>query len=74
MGATDVCPLIPIKNVSLKECIKYSKILAKRVANELKIPIYLYELSSEFHSYWNMGKDNEKLSLLVYFKIYVRDL
>ena len=46
MGATDVSPLIPISNVSMDECIKYSKILAKRVAKELSIPIYLYEESS----------------------------
>ena len=29
-----------------------------------RIPVYLYELSSEFHSYWNMGKDNEKLRFI----------
>jgi len=55
MGATDVCPLIPIKNVSLKECIKYSKILAKRVANELKIPVYLYEHSALFEIRKNLA-------------------
>ena len=46
MGATDVCPLIPITNVTMDECIEYSKILGKRVADELKIPVYLYEKSS----------------------------
>jgi len=55
MGATDVCPLIPIKNVSLKECIKYSKILAKKVANELKIPVYLYEHSALFETRKNLA-------------------
>ena len=48
MGATDVCPLIPIKNVSLKECIKYSNILAQRVSKELKVPVFLYENSLLF--------------------------
>ena len=43
MGATDVCPLVPISNVSMEECVNYSKILAERVGNELKIPIFLYE-------------------------------
>lgn len=46
MGATDVCPLIPIKNTSMKDCVKYSKALAAKVAKELKIPIYLYENSA----------------------------
>ena len=46
MGATDVCPLIPVKNVSMKECIKLSKDLASKVSNELNIPIFLYENSA----------------------------
>ena len=47
MGATDVCPLIPVSNVSMNECVRYSHILAKKVGNELGIPIYLYEESSD---------------------------
>ena len=43
MGATDVCPLIPIKNISLQQTAIYAQILAKRVAEELNLPIYLYE-------------------------------
>ena len=46
MGATDVCPLIPLQNVSMKECVKLSKILSKKVSNNLNIPIYLYENSA----------------------------
>jgi len=46
MGATDVCPLIPISDVSIKECISYSLELSKRLGNELNIPVYLYEKSS----------------------------
>ena len=46
MGATDVCPLIPIRNTSMEDCIEYSRILAEKVAKELKIPIYLYENSA----------------------------
>ena len=46
MGATDVCPLIPIQNTTIKECIDYSKILASKVSEELNIPIYLYENSA----------------------------
>jgi len=43
MGATDVCPLIPIKNISLQETAIYAQKLAKRVGEELNLPIYLYE-------------------------------
>ena len=43
MGATDVCPLIPIKNISLQQTAIYAQKLAKRVGEELNIPIYLYE-------------------------------
>jgi len=43
MGATDVCPLIPITNISMEETAKYAQQLAKRVGEELKIPVYLYE-------------------------------
>ena len=46
MGATDVCPLIPIKNVSLEECVEYSHRLAHRVSEELNIPIFMYEKSA----------------------------
>jgi len=43
MGATDVCPFIPVSNVSWEEAIACAKKLGKRVGEELKIPIYLYE-------------------------------
>jgi len=47
MGATDVCPIIPVKNISIKECIDISKNLAKKVGDLLNIPIYLYEYSTD---------------------------
>ena len=43
MGATDVCPLIPIKGVTVDECIEYSHKLAQKVAQKLNIPIFMYE-------------------------------
>ena len=46
MGATDVCPLIPISGVTDEECIDLSRRLAKKVGDELSIPIYLYEKSA----------------------------
>ncbi|MEA1986497.1 MAG: glutamate formimidoyltransferase, partial [Candidatus Marinimicrobia bacterium] len=45
-GATDVCPFIPVSNVTQEECIEMSKKLAKRVGAELKIPTYLYGYSA----------------------------
>lgn len=43
MGATDVCPLIPIANISMVETAEYAKKLGARVGKELNIPVYLYE-------------------------------
>lgn len=43
MGATDVCPLIPVANISMEETAEWSKKLGERVGNELAIPVYLYE-------------------------------
>ena len=43
MGATDVCPLIPISGISMEETVSYAKKLGKHVGEELKIPVYLYE-------------------------------
>jgi glutamate formiminotransferase/formiminotetrahydrofolate cyclodeaminase len=45
MGATDVCPFIPVANISMEETVKWSIKLAERVGKELKIPVYLYEES-----------------------------
>lgn len=46
MGATDVCPLIPVSGVTLEECAELSRKLAKRVAEELNIPTYCYEAAA----------------------------
>ncbi|MBI2270519.1 MAG: glutamate formimidoyltransferase [Bacteroidetes bacterium] len=43
MGATDVCPLIPISGISMEETAEYAKKLGARVGKELNIPVYLYE-------------------------------
>lgn len=47
MGATDVCPFIPIAGVSNEECVALARRLAQRVADELGIPTYLYELAAQ---------------------------
>lgn len=43
MGATDVCPLIPVANISMEETAEWAQRLAKRVGEELLLPVYLYE-------------------------------
>ncbi len=43
MGATDVCPLIPIANITMEETAKWAQKLGERVGKELALPIYLYE-------------------------------
>jgi glutamate formiminotransferase/formiminotetrahydrofolate cyclodeaminase len=43
MGATDVCPLVPISGITMEETAEFAKQLAKRVGEELHIPVYLYE-------------------------------
>lgn len=46
MGATDVCPLIPVAGITLEECAELARRLAKRVAEELNIPTYCYEAAA----------------------------
>ncbi len=42
-GATDVCPLIPVSNITMEETVEYARRLAKKIGSELNIPIYCYE-------------------------------
>ena len=46
MGATDVCPFVPVSGVTLEECAELSRQLARRVADELHIPVYCYEAAA----------------------------
>lgn len=46
MGATDVCPLVPVSGVTLEECASLARELGKRVAEELNIPVYAYEAAA----------------------------
>ena len=46
MGATDVCPLIPISGITMEETIKYAHKLSKKVGEELNIPVYCYEYAA----------------------------
>jgi glutamate formiminotransferase/formiminotetrahydrofolate cyclodeaminase len=55
MGATDVCPFIPVSNVSWEEAIACAHQLGKRVAEELTIPVYLYEKAARDPSRSNLS-------------------
>ena len=55
MGATDVCPFIPVSDVSWEEAIECARSLGKRVAGELKIPVYLYEKAATDPSRSNLS-------------------
>ncbi len=57
MGATDVCPLIPVSGISMEETAAYATQLAKRVGEELQIPAYLYE-------YAQPNKERNNLSVI----------
>src|SRR6476469_7574266 len=59
MGATDVCPFIPISDVNWKEAIACAKELGKRVGDELKIPVYLYEKAAKEPSRANLATIRE---------------
>jgi len=45
-GATDVCPLVPVANISMDEVVKYARMLAQRIGDELHIPVYCYEFAA----------------------------
>jgi glutamate formiminotransferase/formiminotetrahydrofolate cyclodeaminase len=55
MGATDVCPFIPVSNVSWEEAIECANKLGKRVGEELNIPVYLYEKAAKNKSRNNLA-------------------
>lgn len=47
IGATDVIPFVPISNVTMQECVKLARKVGKRIADELGIPVYLYEAAAK---------------------------
>ena len=55
MGATDVCPLVPIRNLEMDRVIELSNQLGKRVGEELCIPVYMYEHSATNHERKNLA-------------------
>jgi glutamate formiminotransferase/formiminotetrahydrofolate cyclodeaminase len=55
MGATDVCPLVPIANISMEETIEYAHKLGERVGKELQLPGYFYEFAAKEESRRNLA-------------------
>ncbi len=55
MGATDVCPLIPVANISMEETVEYARKLAERIGDELNIPVYCYENAAFVHERKNLA-------------------
>ncbi len=55
MGATDVCPFVPVAGVSMEECAQLARRLGERVGRELEIPVYLYEHAASSPSRRNLA-------------------
>jgi glutamate formiminotransferase/formiminotetrahydrofolate cyclodeaminase len=55
MGATDVCPLIPIADITMEETAAWARQLAERLGKELKLPVYLYEAAQPDKSRSNLS-------------------
>ncbi|NIM20375.1 MAG: glutamate formimidoyltransferase [Candidatus Latescibacteria bacterium] len=47
LGATDVCPFVPVRGVTMEDCVQLANELGARVGNELRIPVYLYESAAK---------------------------
>lgn len=55
MGATDVCPFVPVSGVTMEDCVEFAKKVGKRVGDELGIPIYLYEYAASKPEWKNLA-------------------
>ena len=55
MGATDVCPFVPVSEVTMEDCVKISQEVGERVGRELGIPVYLYEYSAKTEERQNLA-------------------
>lgn len=55
IGATDVCPLVPVSGITMEETVAYARELARRIGDELKIPVYCYENAAYDESRRNLA-------------------
>lgn len=56
LGATDVVPLVPIRDITLAECVAYASALGARIGDELGLPVYLYEAAATRPERRNLAK------------------
>ncbi len=56
MGATDVCPFVPVKGVTMDDCVELAQKLGERVGRELEIPVFLYEAAATRPARENLAK------------------
>ena len=54
-GATDVCPLVPVSNITMEETVEYARRLGKRIGEELDYPVYLYEKAASKPEHENLA-------------------
>ena len=54
-GATDVCPLVPVANISMDEAVEYAHQLAKRIGEEAGVPVYCYEYAAKIEERRNLA-------------------
>lgn len=55
MGATDVCPFVPVSGVTMQECAQIARKVGKRIGDELGIPVYLYEEAASKPEFRNLA-------------------
>lgn len=55
MGATDVCPFVPVSGVTMEECAEIARRVGKRIGDELGIPVYLYEEAASRPEFKNLA-------------------
>jgi len=56
LGATDVCPLVPVRGVTVDECVEIANRLGKRIGEELKIPVFMYEYAAKSPQRQNLAE------------------
>jgi len=55
MGATDVCPFVPVDNITMEECADIARAVGRRIGDELSIPVYLYEEAASRPAWANLS-------------------
>lgn len=56
MGATDVCPFVPVSGATMEDCVEIAKKVGKRIGDELNIPVYLYENAATKPEWQNLAE------------------